>query len=79
MGTDSIEAGGEDQDRYRRLHHLSGEQRTVYPYQFSVRDRDLESTVKEAQTKMAKAVVLPERYRIEWAGQYDQLPKSKSA
>ena len=43
------------------------------PIKFSVRDRDLESTVKEAQGKMAKAVSLPERYRIEWAGQYDQL------
>ncbi|MGB2723895.1 MAG: efflux RND transporter permease subunit, partial [Nitrospira sp.] len=43
------------------------------PIKFSVRDRDLESTVKEAQTKMAQAVSLPERYRLEWAGQYDQL------
>ena len=43
------------------------------PIKFSVRDRDLESTVKEAQGKLAKAVVLPERYRMEWAGQYDQL------
>jgi cobalt-zinc-cadmium resistance protein CzcA len=38
-----------------------------------VRDRDLESTVKEAQRKLIKAVKLPERYRMEWAGQYDQL------
>jgi cobalt-zinc-cadmium resistance protein CzcA len=43
------------------------------PIKFSVRDRDLESTVKEAQGKIAQAVSLPERYRIEWAGQYDQL------
>jgi cobalt-zinc-cadmium resistance protein CzcA len=43
------------------------------PIKFSVRDRDLESTVKEAQKRIAAAVQLPERYRIEWAGQYDQL------
>jgi cobalt-zinc-cadmium resistance protein CzcA len=43
------------------------------PIKFSVRDRDLESTVEEAQAILAKKIKLPERYRIEWAGQYDQL------
>lgn len=43
------------------------------PIKFSVRDRDLQSTVDEAQAKLAKHVKLPERYRMEWAGQYDQL------
>jgi cobalt-zinc-cadmium resistance protein CzcA len=43
------------------------------PIKFSVRDRDLESTVKEAQRHLKKEVQLPERYRMEWAGQYDQL------
>jgi len=43
------------------------------PIKFSVRDRDLESTVEEAQALLAKTVILPERYRMEWAGQYDQL------
>ncbi len=43
------------------------------PIKFSVRDRDLESTVKEAQRLLKKSVTLPERYRMEWAGQYDQL------
>lgn len=43
------------------------------PIKFSVRDRDLESTVEEAQALLAKTVKLPERYRMEWAGQYDQL------
>jgi cobalt-zinc-cadmium resistance protein CzcA len=43
------------------------------PIKFSVRDRDLESTVEEAQKLLAKTVTLPERYRMEWAGQYDQL------
>src|SRR5512146_94061 len=43
------------------------------PIKFSVRNRDLESTVEEAQVLLAKRVKLPERYRMEWAGQYDQL------
>lgn len=43
------------------------------PIKFSVRDRDLQSTVVEAQAKLARQVTLPERYRMEWAGQYDQL------
>lgn len=43
------------------------------PIKFSVRDRDLESTVNEAQRLLKKSITLPERYRMEWAGQYDQL------
>ena len=43
------------------------------PIKFSVRERDLESTVVEAQALLAKKIKLPERYRMEWAGQYDQL------
>jgi cobalt-zinc-cadmium resistance protein CzcA len=43
------------------------------PIKFSVRGRDLASTVREAQSRLAEQVKLPERYRIEWAGQYDQL------
>jgi len=43
------------------------------PIKFSVRDRDLQSTVDEAQARLAKEVHLPDRYRMEWAGQYDQL------
>jgi cobalt-zinc-cadmium resistance protein CzcA len=43
------------------------------PIKFSVRERDLASTVQEAQGRLSREVQLPERYRIEWAGQYDQL------
>ena len=43
------------------------------PIKFSVRDRDLQSTVEEAQAHLAKEVKLPDRYRMEWAGQYEQL------
>lgn len=47
------------------------------PIKFSVRDRDLQSTVEEAQKKLASQVQLPERYRMEWAGQYDQLKEEQ--
>ncbi len=43
------------------------------PIKFSVRERDLQSTVEEAQARLKREVSLPERYRMEWAGQYDQL------
>src|SRR5574341_970826 len=43
------------------------------PIKFSVRGRDLESTVKEAQQRIADQVKLHPRYRIEWHGGFDQL------
>jgi cobalt-zinc-cadmium resistance protein CzcA len=43
------------------------------PIKFSVRGRDLESTVTQAQGMLSSRVQLPERYRVEWAGEYDQL------
>jgi cobalt-zinc-cadmium resistance protein CzcA len=48
------------------------------PIKFSVRGRDLEGTVKEAQEKLAKNVSLPEGYRMEWHGEYDQLQDEKA-
>jgi len=48
------------------------------PIKFSVRGRDLEGTVKEAQDLLAEHVSLPEGYRIEWHGEYDQLQDEKS-
>ncbi len=47
------------------------------PIKFSVRGRDLEGTVTEAQEVLAKNVVFPEGYRIEWHGEYDQLQDEK--
>ena len=47
------------------------------PIKFSVRGRDLQSTVEGAQALLAKEVILPERYRIQWAGQYDQLKEEE--
>jgi cobalt-zinc-cadmium resistance protein CzcA len=47
------------------------------PIKFSVRGRDLESTVHEAQKRIAAEVRLPEGYRMEWHGEYDQLQEEK--
>jgi cobalt-zinc-cadmium resistance protein CzcA len=48
------------------------------PIKFSVRDRDLESTVEESQGKLTQQVTLPEGHRMEWAGQYDQLKEEQA-
>ncbi|MDF3833800.1 CusA/CzcA family heavy metal efflux RND transporter [Cupriavidus basilensis] len=47
------------------------------PVKFSVRGRDLGSTVAEAQERIAKAVKLPEGYHIEWAGEFEELEQAK--
>jgi cobalt-zinc-cadmium resistance protein CzcA len=47
------------------------------PIKFSVRGRDLESTVNEAQRRIQEQVTLPARYRIEWHGEFDQLQDEK--
>jgi cobalt-zinc-cadmium resistance protein CzcA len=43
------------------------------PIKFSVRGRDLGSTVAEAQDRIAKNIKLPIGYRIVWAGEFDDL------
>ncbi len=43
------------------------------PIKFSVRDRDLGSTVAEAQDRIARNVVLPSGYRLSWAGEFQDL------
>jgi cobalt-zinc-cadmium resistance protein CzcA len=43
------------------------------PVKFSVRGRDLKSTVSEAQQKIASAVHLPYDIHLEWAGQMNEL------
>jgi len=44
---------------------------------FSVRDRDLGSTVAEAQERIAKSVKLPSGYRMVWAGEFGDLQEAK--
>ncbi len=43
------------------------------PIKFSVRDRDLGSTVAEAQERIARHVKLPTGYRLVWAGEFQDL------
>ncbi len=47
------------------------------PIKFSVRGRDLGSTVAEAQERVAKAIKLPNGYQILWAGEFDDLQNAK--
>jgi cobalt-zinc-cadmium resistance protein CzcA len=47
------------------------------PVKFSVRGRDLGSTVAEAQERIAKNVPLPTGYRILWAGEFENLQQAK--
>jgi cobalt-zinc-cadmium resistance protein CzcA len=48
------------------------------PIKFSVRGRDLGSTVAEAQQRIAKNITLPNGYRIEWAGEFEELQQAKA-
>ena len=47
------------------------------PIKFSVRGRDLGSTVAEAQQRIAKTVRLPSGYRMVWAGEFGDLQEAK--
>lgn len=47
------------------------------PVKFSVRDRDLGSTVAEAQARIARKVQLPQGYHIEWAGEFEEMQLAK--
>jgi len=43
---------------------------------YSVRGRDLGSTVREAMDKVGKKVKLPVGYRLDWAGEYESQKRS---
>ena len=49
------------------------------PIKFSVRGRDLGSTVAEAQRRIAQNVKLPSGYRVEWAGEFEELQTRSKA
>jgi cobalt-zinc-cadmium resistance protein CzcA len=49
------------------------QQQRYLPIKFSVRGRDLGSTVLEAQRKVAAEVSLPPGYRLEWVGEFGNL------
>jgi heavy metal efflux system protein len=48
------------------------------PIKFSVRGRDLGGTVAEVQQRIARNVKLPSGYRIEWAGEFEELQQAKA-
>jgi cobalt-zinc-cadmium resistance protein CzcA len=47
------------------------------PIKYSVRGRDLGSTVAEAQARIAKKVELKEGYSLEWSGEFGALVEAK--
>ena len=48
------------------------------PVKFSVRGRDLGSTVAEIQTRISEEVKLPSGYRVLYAGEFEELQQAKS-
>jgi heavy metal efflux system protein len=50
----------------------------LIPVKFSVRGRDLGSTVAEAQARIAHNVKLPQGYRLEWAGEFQELRQARA-
>ncbi len=46
------------------------------PIKFSVRDRDLQSTIAEADAKIKQKVKLPAGYHFEWAGEFQELQEA---
>ncbi len=47
------------------------------PIKFSVRERDLGGAVAEAKDRIAKAVAVPNGYRLEWAGEFEELEQAQ--
>jgi heavy metal efflux system protein len=48
------------------------------PVKFSVRGRDLQSTIAEAEEKLSRQVQLPAGYHYEWAGEFQELQAAVS-
>ena len=57
------------------IYHESAQR--FIPVKFSVRGRDLGSTVEDAQQRIAKNVHLPPGYRLLWAGEFGDLQDAK--
>ena len=45
---------------------------------FSVRGRDLGGTIEEAQLTVGRKVLLPEGYRLEWAGEFESQRRAEA-
>jgi cobalt-zinc-cadmium resistance protein CzcA len=50
----------------------------LIPVKFSVRGRDLASTVADAQARIARSITLPQGYRLEWAGEFQELNQARN-
>jgi len=57
------------------IYHESNER--YIPVKFSVRGRDLGSTVAEAEARIRARVRLPQGYRINWAGEFEELRQAR--
>jgi cobalt-zinc-cadmium resistance protein CzcA len=57
------------------IYHESGER--FIPVKFSVRGRDLGSSVTEAQKRIAENVKLPSGYHLVWSGEFGELQAAK--
>ncbi len=47
------------------------------PIKYSVRDRDLGSTVEDAQARIAAKLPMPQGYRVEWTGEFGALVEAQ--
>jgi cobalt-zinc-cadmium resistance protein CzcA len=50
--------------------------RRYVPIRFSVRGRDMQSTVQAAKSAVAKRIKLPEGVSLDWAGEYSELQQA---
>ena len=66
--TQHIEDGAEQIGREGGLRYVA--------IKYSVRNRDLGSTVEEAIAKVGKQVQLPAGYKLDWAGEYESQKRS---
>jgi len=57
------------------IYHEGG--RRYIPIKFSVRGRDLASTIQDLQDRLADEVKLPTGYEYTWAGEFDSLKKEQ--
>jgi cobalt-zinc-cadmium resistance protein CzcA len=57
------------------IYHESTER--FIPVKFSVRGRDLGSTVAEAQERIAKNIHMPTGYRMVWAGEFGDMEEAR--
>ena len=64
----------ETKDGAEEIYRENGQRYVAIKY--SVRNRDLGSTVEEAISKVSKQVPLPAGYKIDWAGEYESQKRS---